>query len=92
MMIQINHQVWNNEIKLVFVSCFDSNSSSPILKKDEIINKYKCELFEIGSDKNIKNIDKPFISFLVGSYRYQNEIMKIGKEYKNQLIILIKNI
>lgn len=52
MMIQINHQVWNNEIKLVFVSCFDSNSSSPKLKKDEIyINVNYLKLVQIKTLK-----------------------------------------
>ena len=51
----------------------------------KIANKYKCEFFEIGVDKNIKDIDKPFFSFLpnIKVEKYQKDIFKIGKEYRN---------
>ena len=50
-------EIWKNDIKLVLVNCVDSNSSSPKINSHKISNEYKCEIFEIDSNKNIENIN-----------------------------------
>ena len=77
------NRVWDNDIKFVFVNCTNSKSSTPKIKHEEISQKYKCEIFDVDFDNNIENTNKPFFSFLPDVYEHRNDILKIGKEYRN---------
>lgn len=84
------NQVWDNDIKFVFVNCSNSNSSAKI-EHDKISQKYKCEIFDVGVNNSIEYINKPFFSFLPDVYEYRNDILKIGKEYRNPFNDIIKD-